>query len=61
MRNWQPVDIIVGALLVIYGTGICLAAVIDVKDTGVAERVLAGMIGIISAYVGARIGSSTNK
>ncbi len=57
MKRWEPVDVIVGALLVVYGTGICLSAVITVKDTGVAERVLAGMIGIISAYVGARIGS----
>lgn len=61
MRNWQPVDVIVGGLLVVYGTGICLSALITVKDTGVAERVLAGMIGIISAYVGARIGSSGNE
>ncbi len=58
MSNWQPVDWIVGGLLIVYGSGILLAAVIDVKDTGVAERVLAGMIGIISAYVGARIGSN---
>ncbi len=56
MNRWEPVDIIVSGLLIVYGTGICLAAMIDVKDTGVAERVLAGMIGIISAYVGARIG-----
>lgn len=58
MNKWQPVDWIVGGLLIVYGSGILLAAVIDVKDTGVAERVLAGMIGIISAYVGARIGSN---
>jgi hypothetical protein len=58
VKRWEPVDFIVSALLFVYGTGICLAAIIDVKDTGVAERVLAGMIGIISAYVGARIGSN---
>lgn len=56
MNKWQPVDCIVGGLLIVYGSGIVIAAAIDVKDTGVAERVLAGMIGIISAYVGARIG-----
>jgi hypothetical protein len=58
VNKWQPVDWIVGGLLIVYGSGILLAAVIDVQDTGVAERVLAGMIGIISAYVGARIGSN---
>lgn len=58
MKNWDPVDCIVGGLLTVYGISILLSAVIDVKDTGVAERVLAGMIGIISAYVGARIGSN---
>jgi len=58
MKNWHPVDYIVAGLLVVYGTGICLSAAVDVADPGTAERVLAGMIGIISAYVGARIGST---
>ena len=58
MNKWQPVDWIVGGLLIVYGSGNLLAAAIDVQDTGVAERVLAGMIDIISAYVGARIGSN---
>ncbi len=60
MKRWEPVDVIVSGLLIVYGTGICMTAVVDVKDTGVAERVLAGMIGIISAYVGARIGSKND-
>lgn len=57
MTNWKPVDWIVGGLLVIFGASIMLAAVIDVKDTGLAERILAGIIGVISAYVGAKIGA----
>lgn len=57
VTNWKPVDWIVGGLLVIFGASIMLAAVIDVKDTGLAERILAGIIGVISAYVGAKIGA----
>ncbi len=41
----------------IFGGSILLAAMIDVKDTGLAERILAGIMGVISAYVGAKIGS----
>ena len=61
MSNWNPVDYIVGGLLVVFGGAILLAAVIDVKDTGVAERVLAAIMGVISAYVGARIGAKHDK
>lgn len=61
MNNWHPVDCIVGGLLIVYATGICLSAAVDVKDPGTAERVLAGMIGIISAYVGAKIGANQDK
>lgn len=57
MSKWQPVDWIVGGLLIIFGGSILLAAMIDVKDTGLAERILAGIMGVISAYVGAKIGA----
>lgn len=61
MSKWNPVDYIVGGLLVVFGCAILLAAVIDVKDTGVAERVLAAIMGVISAYVGAKIGAKQDK
>jgi len=57
VTDWKPVDWIVGGLLVIFGGSILLASVIDVKDTGLAERILAGIMGVISAYVGAKIGA----
>lgn len=57
VSNWHPVDWIVCGLLIIFGGAILLAAMIDVKDTGLAERILAGIMGVISAYVGAKIGS----
>lgn len=61
MSNWQPVDWIIGGLLIVFGMSIVLGAMIDVKDTGVAERILAGIMGVISAYVGAKIGANQDK